>query len=693
MKTQLITITSICLIALTSQSQTFNNVGTSYVGTGGGTNSQLQTALDNQLMIQGGSAFLTPVARNVIKVGIGYFPANNVLDRLHIHDNSATSTTVAVRFTNITTGITATDGFNVGINANGHAYLFQRENLPIRFGTNALERMRILANGNVGINNTTGNNRLEITSGTGNPYFPGSSSGLRFTNLLSTATPITNPGTGVLSIDANGDVIYVPASVSSFSCANNGLGISGGCMQLGGNCGSAAASALLNNRETPMAGFNLNYTMPLLSPSQFIIGGQNCSTFFPARFLVNNDFYRTGELINSIVTSNTQVYAGIFNAQNLGTGNVIGVNATVLASNTSANAIAVNGNSSGNLSSTNLGVNATARNASFASISLNADVIGSSSPINQGHNTEIFSSSATSNNSGANITVNTPGNTNYGVYAYAGGANFNAAIYGTTPIVSTSNLGTNWAGYFNGSVIVSAGNYFLSDKRLKKEVKTLNNSIEIIKKLNPVTYLFDQDNHTNITLGTNKQYGFISQEVNAILPELTSPVVVPASIDSTGNQLSPREEYLGLNYQGFTAIMVDAIKTQQQTIEAQQAQINELKNLVKAITASDAGTNSKTANLQTVNLSDAQTIVLEQNVPNPFAEQTTIGYVLNEGVQKAQILFHNINGKLINTSELKTTAGKGILNVFANDLSNGLYSYSLIVDDKLIETKRMVKSK
>ena len=84
-------------------------------------------------------------------------------------------------------------------------------------------------------------------------------------------------------------------------------------------------------------------------------------------------------------------------------------------------------------------------------------------------------------------------------------------------------------------------------------------------------------------------------------------------------------------------------------------------------------------------------IVLDQNVPNPFAEQTTITYTLTDGVQKAQMLFYNIEGKLIQSAELLNTAGQGQINVFANDLSTGVYTYSLVVDGQIKGTKRMVK--
>ena len=54
------------------------------------------------------------------------------------------------------------------------------------------------------------------------------------------------------------------------------------------------------------------------------------------------------------------------------------------------------------------------------------------------------------------------------------------------------------------------------------------------------------------------------------------------------------------------------------------------------------------------------------------------------------MLFYNVAGKLIRSIEL-TDRGKGRLNVFASDLTNGIYTYTLVADGKIIETKKMVK--
>jgi hypothetical protein len=87
---------------------------------------------------------------------------------------------------------------------------------------------------------------------------------------------------------------------------------------------------------------------------------------------------------------------------------------------------------------------------------------------------------------------------------------------------------------------------------------------------------------------------------------------------------------------------------------------------------------------------DSKNNTLEQNVPNPFTETTTIAYNIVSGFSRAEIIFSTMKGEIIKTVQLKN-AGKGQINVAASFIARGVYSYSLIVDGKLVETKKMVK--
>jgi hypothetical protein len=85
-------------------------------------------------------------------------------------------------------------------------------------------------------------------------------------------------------------------------------------------------------------------------------------------------------------------------------------------------------------------------------------------------------------------------------------------------------------------------------------------------------------------------------------------------------------------------------------------------------------------------------IELFQNVPNPFDESTTISFMVADpaGVDNAFIAITDINGKLV--KEIPVAVKEGMNEVLYHHGYNmtGTYLYSLFVDDRLIETRRMI---
>lgn len=126
------------------------------------------------------------------------------------------------------------------------------------------ERGRLGSNGKwrFGTTAANANNRVEITSGAGDPYWPTNASGLRFTNLLASSptVPVGTNGVNnakVLTVDNNGDVVLTNAFGGPFS-ANNGLQITANTVQLGGDCTNPVQvgnATILSNRKVPMKGF------------------------------------------------------------------------------------------------------------------------------------------------------------------------------------------------------------------------------------------------------------------------------------------------------------------------------------------------------------------------------------------------------------------------------------------------------
>ena len=82
-------------------------------------------------------------------------------------------------------------------------------------------------------------------------------------------------------------------------------------------------------------------------------------------------------------------------------------------------------------------------------------------------------------------------------------------------------------------------------------------------------------------------------------------------------------------------------------------------------------------------------ISLQQNIPNPFNNATSISYTLPQRFTSAQIVITDKNGKTLKSITIQGS-GKGIINVDASTLASGAYQYSLIVDGNFIDTKQMM---
>jgi hypothetical protein len=213
----------------------------------------------------------------------------------HINDGAAATN---YQVTNNTTGVNAGDGLKLGILANGIGVLNQQENLDMQFHTFGSQRMVIKNAGRVGIGLNTPANRLEIVSGTGDPYFVSGngSSGLKFANLNSGNTPIANPSGKVLALDNLGNVILVPdggSSGPSGATAKNGLNVTFGPpdVELGGT--------LLHNTDVDQNTKNLVWK----GYGQFGIGNgiPNASSFFSgSRFELNDNVYNSSMYIRNI---------------------------------------------------------------------------------------------------------------------------------------------------------------------------------------------------------------------------------------------------------------------------------------------------------------------------------------------------------------------------------------------------------
>lgn len=93
-----------------------------------------------------------------------------------------------------------------------------------------------------------------------------------------------------------------------------------------------------------------------------------------------------------------------------------------------------------------------------------------------------------------------------------------------------------------------------------------------------------------------------------------------------------------------------------------------------------------------ISLGNNNEAILYQNEPNPFNDKTIIRYFIPEKVKKASLVFYNSTGVRMKEVMLNQK-GEGQVEVEAGNISQGIYSYSLLIEGKTTDTKRMVKNR
>lgn len=239
----------------------------------------------------------------------------------------------------------------------------------------------------------------------------------------------------------------------------------------------------------------------------------------------------------------------------------------------------------------------------------------------------------------------------------------------------------------NDSIRIIRDRETLSDQQLKTNVQTLSGSLNKVRQMRGITYNWNHSANPNLNLDSLTHIGFVAQEVNTVEPLLTF-------IDDSS--------YMHVNYQRFVPVLLQSIKeldnqVQQKDsiIQSLDSRLTQLEQLItQCCNAAQNRVNNNSQNeaiaMLEVTLSSKNVVVLNQNVPNPFAEQTSISFQIPEDVKYAQMIFTDNLGKIIKTMDVEQR-GKGVITVFADDLSTGIYTYTLVIDGKAIDSKRMIK--
>ncbi|MBC8315017.1 MAG: T9SS type A sorting domain-containing protein [Bacteroidales bacterium] len=259
--------------------------------------------------------------------------------------------------------------------------------------------------------------------------------------------------------------------------------------------------------------------------------------------------------------------------------------------------------------------------------------------------------------------------------------------------------------YGNGQIYCN-GQWFGSDSLFNTHVERLDSSLYKILQLEGISYDLKEDTHQDTVVFTDnkgntyytypdpklfadsgqvvdsavlaillaeqsrKYYGLIAQEVERIVPE-----VVRTMPDGTK----------GVAYQSIIPLLIEAVKTQQSEIEEMRALINEYFRINNGTRSAGTGNDYYQNDSNYRNFKS----FLYQNIPNPFSTSTTIRYKLDVNAATSEIYIFNIQGELLKTYPLSNQERNEIV-IRGEELKAGMYLYSLVVDGKEVDTKRMI---
>jgi len=234
-----------------------------------------------------------------------------------------------------------------------------------------------------------------------------------------------------------------------------------------------------------------------------------------------------------------------------------------------------------------------------------------------------------------------------------------------------------------------------SDTALKRDIYPIENATTILKQIKAYSYYFKSDSVEDST----KDYGVLAQEIEEILPEL---------VDTAKGDMF-------VNYNAFIGILIAGFNEQQTLLEQQQNKIEilqkiittqetdliELKTLLKDFyqlqehvykcCGTPKGGLHIPEQLEGLQFSQEKAI-LYQNTPNPFSSNTEIAYNLPVTAQQAMIYIYNLQGAELKSYSL-TQTGLNTITVYGSELPAGMYLYTLVVNNEIIDTKRMILTK
>jgi len=124
-------------------------------------------------------------------------------------------------------------------------------------------------------------------------------------------------------------------------------------------------------------------------------------------------------------------------------------------------------------------------------------------------------------------------------------------------------------------LIIAASLKMSAQEVVQNNVKPVENALQLVSKLQPVSFTYDKVWAEKLKLSAKPQYGFVGTEARAALPNLVS---VQAKDYSAGKNAFRTATITKVDYESLIPLLVASIKEQQEQIEALQRELKAQKS-------------------------------------------------------------------------------------------------------------------
>lgn len=252
---------------------------------------------------------------------------------------------------------------------------------------------------------------------------------------------------------------------------------------------------------------------------------------------------------------------------------------------------------------------------------------------------------------------------------------------GTPLVVWGATAPANYKLIVNGAIEATMV-FATSDENAKQKIESIKNPNDIINGLEGKTYYWSDELMKSAKVGNSRQYGFLAQDVEKILPEAIA---------------KRKDGKYGVQYNAFIPVLVEsqkelikengALKAKVTDLESKLATYDEKFALLEKTMTMLCESGCEGLKKSEGGTSDVD--VLYQSIPNPTDNEAMINYYLKQDYSDAKLSIATAEGKVLQTIVLENKKGNHGIKVSLGELASGTYFYTLTAGNRVIDTKRL----